>query len=260
MRVRDFFARHSLFYVEDTRSFRQLLGLLEIDIGEKKIYSFHEHSTSEKCQQILHWLEQGQDVGFASEAGSPIICDPAFPVVRTVLAAGHQVESLGGICALIVALELSGLPPGPFVFLGFLPKDHQQIQQLLAMYLGISTIFFESPHRILSTLDYLAATFPLGNFALGRELTKKFQSVYRFTGEQWQEVREQLVVKGEMVVVFWAEKKADSVTAISDQGSKIMQLASSYLDRPNTKALSKLLAAILPHTGREIYQKLTAPK
>ncbi len=195
--------RNQYLIAEDTRSLRKLLNFLGIDLSDKKIFSFHDQSSLNKVEQLLRIAEQN-DIVLVSEAGSPIISDPAYPVVIKAIENNIEVESFSGITSVVVALELSGLPPKPFHFWGFIPRDNTGVNQLMEQIQCIqgTQICFESPARILKTLKLLCEKFPAQDFAVGRELTKKFQTIYRFKGAEFEQIKDTIVEKGEFVILF----------------------------------------------------------
>ena len=121
----------SYFVVEDTRTFKSLLNHLQIAYADKKIWSYHEHSSEKEQENILQLLLAGNRVYVASDAGSPLISDPAYPLVKEVIQQGIDVRTLPGVSSVLVALELSGLPPYPFFFYGFLPREEEKQKNFL---------------------------------------------------------------------------------------------------------------------------------
>jgi len=111
-----------VFAVEDTRVFKELLNHLEITLEGKNIFSFHDQSNPKEIERLLELATQ-QDLYLVSDAGSPIISDPAYPIVSNARKAAIEIDSYSGVSSPIMALELSGLPPMPFTFHGFLPRD-----------------------------------------------------------------------------------------------------------------------------------------
>ncbi|RLA64937.1 MAG: 16S rRNA (cytidine(1402)-2'-O)-methyltransferase [Epsilonproteobacteria bacterium] len=246
-RAKDALESGKYFLAEDTRSFGPFLKLLGIPTDDKNLISFHDFSTDKKFFQVERLLNSGEDVYLVSEAGSPIISDPAFPLVRHLIQKGYEIDTLPGVTAPIVALELSGLPPHPFQFHGFFPREKRDkfISQL-----GSGThIIFESPHRILDALEILSSAFPEGEFCVCRELTKKFQSTYRFRGENFE--KEQIRAQGEFVIVLYL-KKTKSIGPI-----KLKKLAQDYMQKGGKKALAKVLAEILGEDAKKIYADMT---
>jgi len=235
------------FLAEDTRSFGPFLKLLGIPTDNKTLISFHDFSSNKKFSQVEKLLDVGEDVYLVSEAGSPIISDPAFPLVRHLVEKGYEIDTMPGVSSPIVALELSALPPHPFKFHGFFPREKRD--KFLAQLTPGTHIIFESPHRILETLEILGENYPEGEFCVCRELTKKFQSTYRFQGKDYN--REEIRAQGEFVVVFHLKgtKSLDEI--------KLKKLAQDYLEKGGKKLLAKLLAEVLGEDVKKIYTDLT---
>lgn len=243
------------FLCEDTRSFKNLLSHFEISLKDKNIESYHDQSSLEK---LTHYLEQSRDseVIYVSEAGSPIVSDPGHLVVKTAYELGYQVDTIPGATSLIAALELSGLPAEPFHFHGFLSRTKGKMEHYLKKCgaMGGTHIFFESPRRILETLELLSATLPDANVAVCRELTKMYQETYRFKSCYLGSIRENITEKGEFIVLFFTDDR-DSGDITS---SELKNLAQAVLDdNGKARTLSKLLAKMLGQNSKEVYSLLT---
>lgn len=163
---------------EDTRVTRTLLNAHQI---ETPMTSFHEFSAPGKTDRLINRLAT-RDVALVSDAGTPGISDPGFRLIRAALDAGIPVVPIPGPSAVLAALVASGLPIHAFTFVGFLPRKQGERRRLLASLADAphSTIAFESPHRVQTTLRELAAALgPDRPIAVCRELTKKFEEVVR---------------------------------------------------------------------------------
>ena len=186
-----------LVLCEDTRVTRKLLEKYQI---KTPTLSYHQHSGKVKSDRILTELESGKAVALVTDAGTPGVSDPGGKLVAEAVASGHQVESIPGPSALTAAIAVAGLPLDKFLFLGFLP--HKKGRQTLLKGIAESkypVILYESVHRIGKLLDELPSS---ADIVIARELTKKFETVYRGTVE---EVKKQLVekeTKGEFVVII----------------------------------------------------------
>jgi 16S rRNA (cytidine1402-2'-O)-methyltransferase len=148
-RANETLASAQVIVAEDTRVLKELLQSLNINYSDKNIFSFHDHSGDQGIKGILSLIQKGQSVVYVSDAGSPIISDPAYPLIRAVLEADLNLVSIPGVSSLLVALELSGLPASPFSFIGFLPREKIDLRKRLdTLNEGMTYIFFEAPHRI----------------------------------------------------------------------------------------------------------------
>ena len=244
----------NIIYCEDTRVFKELCRRCEISLEGKSIRSFHDHSSNLQTASIVE-LARTENCLFVSDAGSPIVSDPAYPIVQAALKAGVDIDSIGGISSVITALELSGLPPIPFHFHGFLARDKSKfnvdIEKLGGQY-G-THIFFEGKSRVIKTLSFLSEKYPDFNFALARELTKEFQSVYRFKGCDFKDIEKDIMVKGEFVIIAHNPKK-DTAASNSNELISLAQEIISHGAKP--KKLSKLLSLILEKPAKEIYDSI----
>ncbi len=166
---------------EDTRHSARLLDHYEIS-GPKRL-SLHEHNEAARSEQLLEALLAGKNVALVSDAGMPTISDPGQRLLQKCLAAGIPREVLPGPSAVLTALAGAGLGSERFTFRGFLPVKRGRRERELAGALAReeTTVFFETPHRILSTLEMLAALEPGRLVCVARELTKKFEEYRRDT-------------------------------------------------------------------------------
>ena len=201
-RARAAFESADLVACEDTR----VTGLLLHQLGIKRpLVSLHEHNERQRLPRLLADLDAGKTIALASDAGTPLLSDPGFVLVREAAAAGHIVEAVPGPSAALAALVVSGLPPYPFTFAGFPPpksgKRRSWYRELAK--LGHTVVVFESPHRLLASLE--DALHELGDrpAAVGRELTKLHEEVLRGRlSELLAVLRERASLKGEFVVVI----------------------------------------------------------
>ena len=178
MRARQVLAEVDVIAAEDTRHTAGPLAHIGVT---KPLISLHEHNEAQRVQMVLERIAAGERIALVSDAGTPLVSDPGFHLVRAVLAAGVQVTPIPGPCAAIAALSVAGLPTDRFVFEGFLPTKAGQRQQRLRELLTETRtlIFYEAPHRIAGVLADLAQAFGGERPAMiGRELTKQFESLY----------------------------------------------------------------------------------
>ena len=156
---------------EDTRRASQLLAHLDV---RKPLVSFHEHNEERRLPEILARLRGGERLALVTDAGTPSVSDPGFRLVRACVAEGIDYTVLPGASAVTTALVGSGLPPVPFFFGGFLPSSgsgrRSELRKRTA--LGMTAIYFESPHRLLDCLADLASITPGCMVCVSRELTK----------------------------------------------------------------------------------------
>ena len=186
---------------EDTRRSGSLLT--HLGITGKPLISMHEHNEARRAPEIVTMALAGEQIAIISDAGMPGVSDPGYRLVQACLEAGVTVEVLPGPSAVITALIGSGFPCHAFRFGGFLSvksgKRRTALEQALNS--GETGIFFESPHRIASTLVILAELQPDAKACVARELTKKFETYHRGTAADLAAEFQQRAAKGEIVLL-----------------------------------------------------------
>ena len=180
-RARDELAAAELVAAEDTRRTGQLLTTLGLS---RPLVSLHEHNERERIDELLEKLRAGARIALVSDAGTPLLSDPGFELVRRVSQEGMSVVAVPGPSAITAALSIAGLPTERFSFEGFLPARLGERRARLGELAGETRtlVFFEAPHRIAESLEDMAAGFgTTRRAAVARELTKVFETVYRGT-------------------------------------------------------------------------------
>jgi 16S rRNA (cytidine1402-2'-O)-methyltransferase len=180
-RAREALAGADLVAAEDTRRTGLLLGSLGLS---RPLVSLHEHNEEERLGRLLGAMQAGQVVALVSDAGTPLLSDPGFALVRAAAAAGIEVRPIPGVSAITAALSIAGLPTDRFAFEGFLPARAAERRRVLGQLASEARtlVWFEAPHRIAQTLADLLAVFgPQRRAVLARELTKTYESTYRGT-------------------------------------------------------------------------------
>jgi 16S rRNA (cytidine1402-2'-O)-methyltransferase len=196
-RVRRTLGEADLVAAEDTRR----AGLLfeRLDIPRPRFVSYHEGNEAERAVQLAQQIERGAKVALISEAGTPVISDPGYRLVRAALERDLEIEVLPGPSAVTTALVASGLPADRWRFEGFLPRRAGELERILRS--AETVVAFESPRRLPQSLPALAALAPDRPAAVCRELTKLHEEIARGTlGELARRFRED--VKGEIVLVL----------------------------------------------------------
>lgn len=184
---------------EDTRTSAPLLKYFGID---KKAYSHHQHNEHQATSEIIKFLKEGKNVALISDAGTPAISDPGFFLVREAIKNELEVECLPGATAFVPALVNSGLPSDSFVFEGFLPvKKGRQTRLKKLTEEERTIILYESPHRLLKTLEEFAQYLgPDRQASVSRELTKLYEETVRGTLAEIKSHYENNILKGEFVI------------------------------------------------------------
>ena len=190
-----------LILAEDTRTSSKLLKHYDIDTA---VESFHMHNEHKKLESIINKLRSDSEIALISDAGTPGISDPGFLLVRECINNDVEVECLPGPTAFVPALVSSGLPCDRFSFEGFLPVKKGRTKRLKELSTETKTmIFYESPHRILKTLNDLSNYFDVeSQISVSRELTKLYEETFRGTIKESVEHFEKNKTKGEFVIVL----------------------------------------------------------
>ena len=196
LRALEVLEKVSVLLCEDTRN----TGLLLVNLGIKnkpKLISFYDEVEEQKIPEVIKLLENGNEVALVTDAGTPIISDPGWKLIKKCRNLGIKYTSVPGPCAAINALVLSGIPAGRFVFLGFLPKKDGERLKILEKYKEFdgAKIIYESPFRIKKLEEQIKKVYGDGvQIAITREMTKKFEEVMPTISKE---------PKGEITVIFY---------------------------------------------------------
>ena len=238
---------------EDTRNVKSLFRLLKISKSMKDIISYHDHSSSNTRKKIIELIKEGKSVALVSDAGTPLISDPGYKLVRNAIEEDLEVFSVPGPSSVIAALTVSGLPTDTFSFLGFLPHTKAKKKRLLETYLKLesSLIIFDSGKRLQKTLDLLAETCrPSTEICICRELTKLNEEITRFTVEEGTKVIKKMrSSKGEFVIIVGKSEAGDFDLKNLDEQLKKLKKSMSM------KGSVDLLAEQLKIPKNTIYKK-----
>lgn len=243
----------TLFAAEDTRVFKELLNHLGISLQGKRVFSLHDQSDPREVEKLLDMAAR-EDLYVTSDAGSPVISDPAYPLLQKGAEQGLVIESYSGVSSPIMALELSALPPIPFHFHGFLPREEsKKLKTFMAMPQG-TNIYFDAPTRIEETMDLLESHFPEYQLAIVRELSKKFEQVVRLRAKEWGRLKSDVTFKGEFVLLIHQSQEMQVAGDLKAQAEELLAKGAT------PKALAKFLSAILDRPSKEIYAELNRQK
>ena len=165
--------------------------------------SYHEHNASQRIPEILGLLKDGQRIALVSDAGTPVISDPGYRLVQACHEAGIMVTTAPGACAALSGLIMSGLPPLPFLFIGFWPRKTHEAETMLkhGQSTGATLVAYESPQRIMATLETIAQHSPDADVVIVRELTKRYETTYRGSALQLFNRLLTETVKGEITLI-----------------------------------------------------------
>lgn len=236
---------------EDTRSSKTLLNRFDI---KTKCLSYHEHSDERATDVIMEKIQKGENIALISDAGTPLISDPGFKLVRRARGLGISIIPIPGSCAAISALSVSGLNTDAFLFKGFLPRKTEDRKNTLEQIRGYqhTIIFYESPHRVLESIKDMKLI--LGNkrkIFMAREMTKLFETYFSGTiGELIEFIeKDPSNTKGEIVLIV--EKCVEDATKLKKDHRRILKLLLSEMS--SSKAAS--IAAKITGENKKILYK-----
>lgn len=241
---------------EDTRNTKKLLNHYEIGTP---LVSYHEHNKESSGAKLLGLLRNGKKIALVSDAGMPTISDPGYELVRAALEEDLTVVPLPGANAALTALIASGLPPQPFYFYGFLPRQKKDKRVALAE-LSKQTatlILYEAPHRLKETLEALGEYFGNRKIVLCRELTKKYEEFIRGTIEeaiQWANEEE---IRGEFcLIIEGGEESSGEEEPAWWENMSINEHVDHYIQEGyHTKEAIKLAAKDRNLNKRDVYKE-----
>lgn len=250
-RAREILAGVSVVAAEDTRHSALLLRELGL---ERPLLSLHEHNERARAAELIERLRSGQSVALISDAGTPLVSDPGYQLLRAALAAGVVVSPVPGPCAAIAALSVAGLPSDRFCFEGFLPARAAARRRRLA---ELATerrtlVIYEAPHRIAASLADLAEACGGSRRAcIARELTKRFESFYRGNLAELAEraQRDETLRRGESVIVV---EGAETVPAAANRLDDALGVLLRFLP---PSAAAEAAAAIIGARHNDAYAR-----
>lgn len=188
---------------EDTRITKKLFTLLGISV-QKKFITYEDHSEQARFQEIIDLINEGKKVALVSDAGSPLISDPGYKLVRECRKQGIKITTIPGASAVICALQLSGLPTNRFMFAGFIPNKDKARLDLFMELKNINTtlVLYETAIRLLKTLDVIEKVMPNREVAIVREITKLYEEcIFGNISDVKEKIKEN-PIKGEIVLVI----------------------------------------------------------
>jgi 16S rRNA (cytidine1402-2'-O)-methyltransferase len=235
---------------EDTRHSAQLLNLFGI---HKPLLSLHNHNEAHKTEQIIRALELGQSFALISDAGTPLISDPGFPLVRLAREKQLQIVPIPGACALIAALSAAGVACDSFTFVGFLPaKQVARRAKLESLRSSENTVvFYESTHRVMDCIDDLSEIYGQNyELVIAKELTKTFEC---FIGDKIKNIREwfhkdSARIKGEFVFIIPAKPVEQQ------DNKKDLKILSILINELPLKQAVKIASLLTEKNKNELYK------
>lgn len=253
LRALDILAQADLILAEDTRSLRRLLEIHGLRLGGRRLWAYHDHNGAAVRPGVLEVLGAGARVALVSEAGTPLVADPGFQMVRAAIAAGFAVRAAPGASALLAALTVAGLPTDRFAFLGFPPSSGSARARFIAQAAGLemTVVMYESPQRIRGLLEEICDIDSGRAAALCRELTKRFEEVRRGSVQDILTALGDGPVRGEVVLVLGA----------ADAGAQAVDLDAELTGALAGAGLRAAVDAVSARLGlprRDVYQRALA--
>ena len=242
----------SIVLAENTKNSQKLFSAHGIN---SKLVSFNDFSSNTKIVSLLRKLKGGDSISLISDAGTPLISDPGFNLVSQAIDANIRIESIPGPSAVIAGLISSGIDNQKFIFEGFLPKKNNELKKtfLKLNYESRTTIFFESPHRIIKSFKVMEQILDnRRKISIARELTKMHETILRGTiGEVSSFVeKDPNLTRGEIVLIF-----EGTDNNFSDFDEKLDELFNSLKKEVSLKKFSKVFSRITNFSAKEIYNK-----
>ena len=229
---------------EDTRTTQKILN--HYDIKTKPI-SYHKYNERERVDFFLSELKNGKKIALVSDAGTPMICDPGSVIIQELVKNGFSVTSLPGACAVTTFLSQIPRENEEFTFIGFVPRTEAKIKELVQKLVSQNLIFYDSPERILKTLEIIKDVRGDIKIALGRELSKLFEEInVGFISEVLSHYKDG--IKGEIVCMIYADKDSQD----KELDYKIKELKNKgYKD----KDISVILSTLFNLNKNEVYKR-----
>lgn len=238
---------------EDTRRTRILLDRYGVSA---RLVSYHEHNEAKRARELVERMRAGETVALVSDAGTPLVSDPGYVLVRDAVAAGLEVEVLPGPSAALAALVASALPADRWRFAGFLPRRRGDLRELLSE-AGGTLVAFESPRRVPATLAVLAELDPGRAVAVCRELTKAHEEVVRGTAAELAERYAREAPRGEVVLVVGPASAPEAGEAAPAALAALAKLVEAGA-KPRTAA--GVVAELTGGSANALYRAWTASK
>ena len=256
LRAVDTLRQVDLVAAEDTRHSRRLLTHLGLN---KQMFSLHEHNERQRIKQVLAHLAEGRSIALVSDAGTPLISDPGYPLVDAVIAAGFRVVPIPGASSVVTALSAAGLPTDRFTFHGFLSAKNSERDRQLQGLVGLpgTQVMFESTHRIERLLQSIERILPMARLVVAKELTKRHETFIRGDASTCLQAlqADPALSKGEFVVLLNLALEAQAGSSATLDADSLLQRLMQ--DLPLKKAV-RLAADLSGERKNDLYQRALA--
>lgn len=256
LRALDVLNEADLIACEDTRVTGRLLSHFGINTAKTP---YHDFSDDTARQRLLDMLGKGQSIALVSDAGSPLIADPGYKLVRDAAEAGHPVIPVPGPSAMIAGVSASGLPTDRILFAGFPPSKKQARQRFLQTLAAVpaTLVLYESPRRIEETVSDMAAVFsPDRQASISREITKLHEEHRRGTLSELQRSLPDMTKKGELVLIIGPPQESETTASPEDIDAMLL----AALETGNVKQAAASVAATTGVSKRDLYARAVSLK
>lgn len=249
-RAKEVLQKADVIACEDTRVTKKLFTLLGLST-RREFIKLEDHNEAAQAENLIELVRAGKAIAQVSDAGSPLISDPGYKLIRRCKEEGIEVFAVPGACALICALQLSGLPTSSFMFAGFIPNKDKARHDLFNRLKAIETtlVFYETANRIVKTLTAAAEIFGSREIAVAREITKVYEQCLNGTAEELIAHFSAVEPRGEMVLMI-APPKGDEGAA----GLDVVTLLREELSKGTLKTAVKTLVAKYGLNKNEVYE------
>lgn len=245
LRAIELLGQVDLVLCEDTRTSQKLLNHYSISAKTK---SYHKFNEKQSANEIIELLKNGKNIALISDAGTPIISDPGSELLKCAVENNIKIIPLAGASA--VTTFMSGVfnPSGQFLFVGFLPKKQSEKETLLQKYSALTVVFYESPNRLVKTLEEIQKISPEAQVAVGRELTKIYEEIRQGTVSEILAHYSQNPPRGEIAVaIIGQEQNSDDV----DIKEQVLKLAAQNY---SVNDISKIVSTLFDVSKKEVYK------
>lgn len=236
-----------LIACEDMRVTQKLLNHYDI---KTKCISYHKFNEKERVKFFVEELKSGKKIALVSDAGTPLFCDPGSILVEELRKENFSITALAGANAVATFLSQNAREGEDFYFAGFLPKSDSQIETILKKYKDTNIVFYESPNRLMHTLDVIKAARKNPKVSIGRELTKVFEEITSGSAEEVINHFNTNILKGEIVGMIYAQNIQHD---ISDFDEKIEKLKNKNF---SAKDISIILSELYDTSKNEVYKRV----
>ena len=236
-----------LIACEDMRVTQKLLNHFDI---KTKCISYHKFNEKERLKKFVEILTEGKKIALVSDAGTPLFCDPGSILIEELRKHNVSITALPGANAAVTFLSQNARSGEDFYFAGFLPKSKSQIEGILKRFKNTNIVFYESPNRLIDTLEIISDCSPSAKVTVGRELTKIFEEIITGTPQDVITHFEKNILKGEIVALVYAENPEFHTDDLDEKIEKLQKKNFS------AKEISTILSELYGLGKNEIYKRV----